>query len=157
MQKARPLVLLLLTAVTCVLLIACANVANLLLARASRRKREMSIRAAVGANRVRLMRQCLVESMVLAAGGAALGVSVGEVILFSLRLWGPRNVPRLQDAALNPYVLLFTLTAHDWYRNSVRAGAGMEDVPCISAGSAEGHQPGRNRSRAGNDGWTPLP
>ena len=109
MQKARPLVLLLLTAVTCVLLIACANVANLLLARASRRKREMSIRAAVGANRVRLMRQCLVESMVLAVGGAALGVLVGEAILFSLRLWGPRNVPRLQDAVLNPYVLLFIL------------------------------------------------
>ena len=109
MQKARPLVLLLMTAVTCVLLIACANVANLLLARASRRRREISIRAAVGANRIRLMRQCLVESMVLAVGGAALGVSVAEAILFSLRLWGPRNVPRLQDAALNPQVLLFTL------------------------------------------------
>ncbi len=109
MQKARPLVLLLMGAVTCVLLIACANVANLLLARASRRRREISIRAAVGANRIRLMRQCLVESMVLAVGGAALGVSFAEGLLFSLRLWGPQNVPRLQDAALNPQVLLFTL------------------------------------------------
>jgi predicted permease len=109
MQKARPLVLLLMAAVTCVLLIACANVANLLLARASRRRREISIRAAVGANRMRLVRQCLVESLVLAAGGAALGVSVAEGLLFSLRLWGPRSVPRLQDATLNPQVLLFTL------------------------------------------------
>ena len=109
MQKARPLVVLLMTAVTCVLLIACANVANLLLARASRRRREISIRAAVGANRIRLMRQCLVESMVLAVGGAALGVSVAEGLLFSLRLWGPQSVPRLHDVSLNPQVLLFTL------------------------------------------------
>ena len=109
MQKARPLVVLLMTAVTCVLLIACANVANLLLARASRRRREISIRAAVGANRIRLMRQCLVESMVLAVGGAALGVSVAEGLLFSLRLWGPQSVPRLHDVSLNPLVLLFTL------------------------------------------------
>jgi predicted permease len=109
MQKARPLVVLLMTAVTCVLLIACANVANLLLARASRRRREISIRAAVGANRIRLMRQCLVESMVLAVGGAVLGVSVAEGLLFSLRLWGPQSVPRLHDVSLNPLVLLFTL------------------------------------------------
>ena len=109
MQKARPLVMLLMAAVTCVLLIACANVANLLLARASHRRREISIRAAVGANRVRLIRQCLVESMVLALGGATLGVLVAEGLLFSLRIWGPQNVPRLQDTALNPQVLLFTL------------------------------------------------
>lgn len=109
MQKARPLVLLLMAAVTCVLLIACANVANLLLARASHRRREISIRAAVGANRVRLIRQCLVESMVLAFGGATLGVMVAEGLLVSLRLWGPQSVPRLQEAALNPQVLLFTL------------------------------------------------
>jgi predicted permease len=109
MQKARPLTVLLMAAVTCVLLIACANVASLLLARASGRKREISIRAAVGANRIRLVRQCLVESMVLAVGGAALGISFAEGLLVSLRLWGPQSVPRLQDAALNPQVLLFTL------------------------------------------------
>jgi putative ABC transport system permease protein len=109
MQKARPLVILLMAAVTCVLLIACANVANLLLARASHRRREISIRAAVGASHLRLIRQCLVESMVLAAGGATLGVLVAQGVLSSLRLWGPQNVPRLQDAALNPRVLLFTL------------------------------------------------
>jgi predicted permease len=109
MQKARPLVILLMAAVTCVLLIACANVANLLLARASQRRREISIRAAVGANHLRLVRQCLVESMVLALGGAMLGVLVAQGLLSSLRFWGPQSVPRLQDAVLNPQVLLFTL------------------------------------------------
>jgi predicted permease len=55
------------------------------------------------------MRQCLVESMVLAVGGAGLGVSFAEGLLIFLRHWGPGKVPRLQDAALNPHVLLFTL------------------------------------------------
>ena len=99
-QKARPVV---------VLLIACANVANLLLARAGRRGREMAIRGAVGANRIRLLRQCLVESMVLACGGAVLGIALAEGILESIRLWGPQNVPRLHDVALHPTVFAFTL------------------------------------------------
>jgi predicted permease len=109
MQKTRSLVVLLMAAVCCVLLISCANVANLLMARASHRSREMAIRAAVGANRARLLRQCLVESMVLAAGGAVLGLAVTEALLNALRQWGPQSVPRLQDAAINPEVLLFTV------------------------------------------------
>jgi putative ABC transport system permease protein len=109
MQKARPLVVLLMIAVVCVLLIACANVANLLLARANRRAREMAIRAAVGANRVRLLRQCLVESLVLALAGAALGLILAKGILAALRVWGPASVPRLHDAAIDPLVLAFTL------------------------------------------------
>ena len=96
-------------AVCCVLMISCANVANLLMARANHRSREMAIRVAVGANRVRLLRQCLVESMVLAAGGAALGLAVTEALLKALRQWGPQSVPRLQDAAINPEVLLFSV------------------------------------------------
>ena len=109
MQRARPLVVLLMAAVGCVLLIACANVAGLLLVRASHRGREMAIRAAIGAQRMRLLRQCLVESLLLAAGGSGLGIGMAEGLLFTLRHWGPQSVPRLQDAAINPTVLLFTL------------------------------------------------
>ena len=109
MQKARPLVVMLMAAVFCVLLIVCANVASLLLARANHRGREMAIRAAVGANRSRLLRQCLVESLVLALGGAGLGMLISECLLASLRLWGPMSVPRIHDAHLNAPVLLFTL------------------------------------------------
>jgi len=108
-QKARPVVVLLMVAVACVLLIACANVANLLLVRANRRGREMAIRGAVGANRVRLLRQCLVESLVLACGGAVLGVALAEGILQSIRVWGPLSVPRLQDVALHPLAFGYTL------------------------------------------------
>jgi predicted permease len=109
MKKASPLVVLLMAAVACVLLIACANVATLLLARANHRGREMAIRAAVGANRARLLRQCLVESLVLAFGGAGCGVVISEGLLASLRLWGPISVPRIHDVYLNAPVLIFTL------------------------------------------------
>ncbi|MFT4114775.1 ADOP family duplicated permease [Silvibacterium sp.] len=109
MQKARPLALLLMAAVVCVLLIACANVANLLLARAGNRTREMAIRAAIGAGRVRLLRQCLVESLVLSMGGATAGIALAEMLLFALRRWGPSSVPRLHDVSLHGPVLLFAL------------------------------------------------
>lgn len=143
MQKARPLVMLLMAAVSCVLLISCANVANLLLARASRRRREISIRAAVGANRVRLMRQCLVESLVLAVAGAALGVLVAQGLLFSLRLWGPQNVPRLQDAALNPQVLLFTLAV------AVGTGVLFGLVPALKISQVSPHATLKDTSHVG--------
>jgi predicted permease len=108
-EKTRPLVILLMAAVACVLLIACANVANLLLARASLRSREMAIRSAIGAARVRLLRQCLVESALLAALGAASGIALAVVLVDGLRAFGPANLPRLQDITLSPIVLGFTL------------------------------------------------
>jgi putative ABC transport system permease protein len=108
-EKARPLVVLLMAAVACVLLIACANVANLLVARASLRTREMAVRSAVGASRARLLRQCGIESFLLSALGAAGGVLLAQALSEGLRRFGPSNLPRLQDVTLSPLVLLFTL------------------------------------------------
>jgi predicted permease len=108
-EKARPLVILLILAVACVLIIACANVANLLLARASHRSREMAVRSAIGANPARLVRQCLVESVLLSVCGASAGIIVSAASIAGLRRFGPADVPRLHDVMLHPNVLLFTL------------------------------------------------
>jgi putative ABC transport system permease protein len=108
-EKARPLVLLLCAAVICVLLIACANVANLLLARASARSREMAIRAAVGARRTVLLRQCLVESSLLSLLGGCAGIALAMLLVVGLRNYGPAGVPRLHEVTIHPVALLFTL------------------------------------------------
>jgi len=108
-EKARPLVILLILAVVCVLIIACANVANLLLARASHRGPEMAIRSAIGANPARIVRQCLVESVLLSICGAGTGIFVAQACVVGLRRFGPTDVPRLHDVMLHPVVLLFTL------------------------------------------------
>ena len=108
-EKARPLVILLILAVACVLIIACANVANLLLARASHRSREMAVRSAIGADPARIVRQCLVESVLLSVCGASAGIIVSAASIAGLRRFGPADVPRLHDVMLHPNVLLFTL------------------------------------------------
>lgn len=106
--KARPLVMLLSVAVVCVLLIACANITNLLLARANLRKREMAIRGAIGATRTRLLRQCLTESALVSLLGGAFGIAVGSITLSALRRFGPATLPRLQDSSLHPLAIWFT-------------------------------------------------
>jgi predicted permease len=108
-EKARPLVMLLTLAVACVLIISCANVANLLFARASHRSSEMAIRSAVGAKPARIVRQCLVESVLLSICGAGAGIMVAQVSVAGLRRFGPTDVPRLHDVTLHPIVLLFAL------------------------------------------------
>jgi putative ABC transport system permease protein len=108
-EKARPLVMLLMAAVACVLLIACANVANLLLARGSYRSHEMAIRSAVGAARPRLLRQCLVESLLLALCGAGAGFALALLLVRGVRAFGPADVPRLPEVAVDPSALLFTV------------------------------------------------
>ena len=98
-------------AVAFVLLIACANVANLLLVRTSQRERELAVRAALGGNRGALLRQMLVESVVLAAVGAALGVGLAWGAIRLLVAIGPANLPRLDQVSLDPIVLGFTAAA----------------------------------------------
>jgi putative ABC transport system permease protein len=106
--KTRPRMVILLISVGVVLLIACLNVANLLLVRASRRNREIALRAALGAKRIRVVRQMLTESVVLAMGGAILGIPIA---LWALKLFialNAQNLPRIQNAGLDGNVLLFT-------------------------------------------------
>jgi predicted permease len=99
----------LLGAVGLVLLIACANIANLLLARSSGRTREIAIRAALGATRMRIVRQLVTESLVLAITGATLGVVVASWALRGVLHLYPQNLPRAQEVSIDYRVLLFTI------------------------------------------------
>jgi len=107
--KARPLIWLLALAVACVLLVACANVTNLLLARISHRQHEMAIRSAMGASHSRVLSQCLSESVVLSFAGASLGILLAEACVLGLQGYGPVDVPRLHEVSLHPLALWFTV------------------------------------------------
>jgi predicted permease len=104
----RRALLVLLGSVGLVLLIACANVANLLLTRAAGREKEVAIRTALGAGWQQLARQLLTESVLLGLLGGAAGLLVAQLSIYMVRSMNPGNIPRLEDIAINSEVLMFT-------------------------------------------------
>lgn len=103
----RQPLLLILAAVAVVLLIACSNVASLLLTRSLNRTREFTVRAALGAGASRLIRQSLTESIVLAIVGGATGVCLAELVVYFVKTFGPSSIPRLSETGLDVRILLF--------------------------------------------------
>jgi predicted permease len=121
----RRSLVLLVGSVGLVLLVACANVANLLLSRALARGREIALRAALGATTGRLVRQLLTESVLLAVAGGAGGLLFAFGALEAIRALGSKSVPRLHEIAIDTNVLLFTLAL------SVASGIGFGLVPAV--------------------------
>ncbi len=134
----------LLAAVLFVLLLACANVANLLLARSAARQRELAMRAALGASRGRLFRQALTESLALALSGGAAGCALGYALLRLFVDIAPEGLPRLQQAGLDHRVLLFTVAS------SVLCGAVFGIVPALHRAPAQLALAGARASAAGS-------
>ena len=126
-KDVRPALLLLFGAVAVVLLIGCANVANLLLARATARHKEISIRAAIGASPGRITMQLLVESIVLSVMAGAVGLLLASWGIDALLAFAPPDVPRLETVTLDGTVLLFTALL------SIFTGIAFGLAPAISA------------------------
>ena len=130
-QTIRPALLVLLGAVALVLLIACANIANLLLARAAARARELAIRTALGATRATLVVQMLAESVVLSIAGGALGLLLAYGALRALVALNPSNIPRIEDIRIDTVVLVFTSLV------SIGTGLVFGMLPALHAARAD--------------------
>ena len=144
----RTPLLMLLGAVALVLLIACANVANLLLARASGRRREVAVRTALGADRGRLVRQLLTESLLLSVGGGVLGVAVAWLGLQQILRYAAGSLPRVETIGLDAAVLAFALGT------SIATGLLFGIVPALRATKADLRQDlTESAGRAGTARW----
>jgi predicted permease len=133
-EYTRPALLVLLGAVALVLLIACANVANLLLVRATGRMKETAIRAALGASRIRIIRQFLIESTLLSMIGATLGLALavwGSEVLVRL---SPPETPGVEGAGISAFVLLFTIVV------ALGTGITFGLAPALSAAKSNVHE-----------------
>jgi putative ABC transport system permease protein len=134
-KQARPSLLILFGAVGLVLLVACANVAHLLLVRATTREGEFALRIALGASRWAVARQLLMESVVLAAGGGILGILISEGAIATLRALHPANLPRLAEVGTDVGVLAFTVLL------CLATAVGFGMAPALQASRADQRGP----------------
>ena len=145
-KHARPALLVLLGAVGMVLLIACANVANLLLVRGTTRQAEFALRTALGASRGAMVRQVLTESLVLALAGGVIGLGIALGALAVLRRLHPANLPRLADVQMDATVLGFTVVV--CAVTSLLFGV----VPALRAAAADPQEHLKSGGRGGSGG-----
>jgi putative ABC transport system permease protein len=146
--EVRTALMVLLGAVAFVLLIACANVANLLLARAAGRRQELAVRLALGAGRWQVIRQLLVENGMLAVGGGAVGLLLGIWSLQSLTALAAQHLPQARDAALDGRVLAFTLVL------SLATALIFGLLPAIQASRTDAAESLRDSSKSSTAGVT---
>ena len=148
-NQLRQSLYVLLSAVGMVLLIGCANLANLTLARGTAREREVAIRASIGAGRWRLVRQFLTENVLLSICGGVLGLALGLALKAGLVLAVPPfSLPREADVAIDTRVLLFTLALSIFHGDHFRTGAGDAGDAAEFGGLYERRRPRRQFGRA---------